>query len=273
MIRRLLTLIITTLPLCYCYSAQNEIPHHHDASRLLEKMHFKGNERVLDIGSGDGHVSAIIAKRLEKGSVIGVDISDVMVSFARRNFPKEKHRNLEFREGAAEKLVFKNEFDIIVSFAVLHWAHDHNKVIEKVRNSLKSNGFFAMSMPLGLPLKLQVAIESVMSDKAWRSFFSSFDSGLNFVSSDAYCALLEEGGFEVKEMTIETHENAFPNRRAFIGFVSQWLPYLRPLPMELKEAFLCEVVDHYLQLEPLDRCGQVKFEYSRLDLIAQKVSG
>lgn len=272
MIKRLLTLIISILPICICYSAENRIPHHDDASRLLGKIQFKGNERILDIGSGDGRVSAIMAERLKGGSVLGVDISDAMVSFAKRNFPCEKYRNLEFRKGAAEKLSFKNEFDVIVSFAVLHWAHDHNRVIERVRESLKSEGFFALSMPLGLPYKLQAAIESVMSDKAWRSFFQSFDSGLNFVSSDTYCALLEKGGFQVKEMTIETHENAFPNRRAFLGFIGQWLPYLRPLPLELKEAFLCEVVDHYLQLEPLDSSGQVKFEYSRLDLIAQKVS-
>jgi len=39
------------------------------ARELLAKLDIKGNERVLDIGCGDGKVSADIASRLPEGSL------------------------------------------------------------------------------------------------------------------------------------------------------------------------------------------------------------
>jgi trans-aconitate methyltransferase len=60
------------------------------ARELISKLGLKGNERLLDIGSGDGKVTAEIAGCLPNGSVIGIDSSEAMIEL----IPKDAvHQN------------------------------------------------------------------------------------------------------------------------------------------------------------------------------------
>ena len=49
------------------------------AARSLTGIDLSGSERVLDIGCGDGKITAEIAERLPSGSVVGVDPSAAMI--------------------------------------------------------------------------------------------------------------------------------------------------------------------------------------------------
>src|SRR5690242_304941 len=88
------------------------------ATELIEKLHLKGDEHLLDVGCGDGKVTAAIAARLPRGRVVGVDKSQEMISFARMHFPAP---NLAFMQMDASALSFNAEFGVIFSNAVLHW--------------------------------------------------------------------------------------------------------------------------------------------------------
>ena len=52
------------------------------ACELIEKLHLRGDETVLDIGCGDGKATAAIATQLPEGRVIGIDNSPEMVALA-----------------------------------------------------------------------------------------------------------------------------------------------------------------------------------------------
>lgn len=56
---------------------------------LLTKVSLKGNERVLDIGCEDERLSAEIARNLLEGSILGIDVSEAMVNFAKAHYPPE----------------------------------------------------------------------------------------------------------------------------------------------------------------------------------------
>src|SRR5437016_4520222 len=58
------------------------------AWRALCKYHFQGNERVLDFGSGDGKLSALISCMVPQGSVTGIDLSKEMTVYASQMFPQ-----------------------------------------------------------------------------------------------------------------------------------------------------------------------------------------
>ena len=45
------------------------------AEEVLALLDLEGSERVLDIGCGDGRVTAEIADRVLRGSVVGVDLA------------------------------------------------------------------------------------------------------------------------------------------------------------------------------------------------------
>src|SRR5690349_5117532 len=53
------------------------------AEEVLSRLAFRGDERVLDVGCGDGFVTRAIGARLPRGSVLGVDASPRMIDAAR----------------------------------------------------------------------------------------------------------------------------------------------------------------------------------------------
>src|SRR5687767_2281707 len=65
------------------------------ANEELARLAFKGDERVLDVGCGDGKITAEIATRVPRGAVLGVDPSRNMIEFATSHFAATRP-NLRF---------------------------------------------------------------------------------------------------------------------------------------------------------------------------------
>src|SRR5262245_29647206 len=110
------------------------------ADKSLATLALHGDERVLDVGCGDGRITADIATRLPQGSVIGVDASQDMIASAARTFPPATHPNLTFRVANASKLAFAAEFDRVVSFNCLHWVRDQAAALGGIRAALAPHG-------------------------------------------------------------------------------------------------------------------------------------
>ncbi len=101
---------------------------------LIELLHPKCGERILDLGCGDG---ALTAKLAESGAtVVGVDASPEQVTAARA-------RGVDARVMAGERLEFSAEFDAVFTNAALHWMQDIDAVLESVAHALRAGGRFA----------------------------------------------------------------------------------------------------------------------------------
>lgn len=252
--------------------------HRHSSSQkdaatdLMRYIPITGSECVLDIGCGDGKITAAISKELPDGMILGVDVSPSMITFANKSFPKEEYSNLDFVLMSAEEIDFDNKFDVVVSFTALQWIKDHQLVLSNVQKSLKPNGLFGITMPMGLPITLESAVNETMMDERWNRYFVDFDTGWNFVKKASYRDLLETEGFFVKRAQVVRQEDVFPSLAIFRGFISQWFPYLRPLPNHLKEEFMDRVLSRYIELEPLDALGRLHFKINRLEVVAEKIS-
>jgi len=105
------------------------------ARELIEKIDLSGGERVLDLGCGEGKMTAEIAARLPSGSILGLDVSREMIAFARERFPPEQYPNLRFVEGDMLDLPFDREFDVVFSNAALHWVADHGRVFSGIAHA------------------------------------------------------------------------------------------------------------------------------------------
>src|SRR4051812_17689039 len=110
------------------------------ARELIAKLNLRGGERLLDIGCGDGKVTAELASMLPRGSAVGVDVSREMIGFANDNFAPDDSPNLSFARMDASNLTFEREFDVIFSNAALHWIRDHRPVLRGIARSLRPGG-------------------------------------------------------------------------------------------------------------------------------------
>jgi ubiquinone/menaquinone biosynthesis C-methylase UbiE len=83
----------------------------------------------------------------DQSQILGIDISEAMLSVARRKITQEKLTNLEVRHMSADALQFAdNSFDIImISFALHEFEPDfRQKVFREVSRVLKPGGKFCV---------------------------------------------------------------------------------------------------------------------------------
>jgi len=56
------------------------------ADAVIARLNLRGDEHILDIGSGDGKVTAKMAPLVPQGRVTGIDSSPEMIDFARKRY-------------------------------------------------------------------------------------------------------------------------------------------------------------------------------------------
>jgi len=123
------------------------------ATNLLKHCSFKGNEKILDVGFGDGKITRLIASHIPDGNILGVDHSVSMIDFARRTYPSENYKNIQFEMKDVLELPYREEFDIVFSFCCLHWVKDQLTALQIIYRSLKPKGLFFCYCPLCAELR------------------------------------------------------------------------------------------------------------------------
>ena len=99
-------------------------------------------ERVLDLGSGAGTDSLVAAQMVgEGGHVTGIDMTAAMLAKARTAAAQMGMSNVEFVEGEAESLPFRDEsFDVVISNGVIDLIPDKDAVFSELNRVLVPGG-------------------------------------------------------------------------------------------------------------------------------------
>ncbi len=103
---------------------------------------IKEGDIVLDLGSGAGFDCFLSSKKVGKtGKVIGLDMTEEMVTKARSLAKKHQYLNVEFKLGDIEKMPLDNDsVDVIISNCVINLAPDKLKVFKEAYRVLKIGG-------------------------------------------------------------------------------------------------------------------------------------
>jgi ubiquinone/menaquinone biosynthesis C-methylase UbiE len=171
------------------------------AARLVELAEGTRGEFVLDVGTGTGVIAHLLAPRVSPGTVIGVDLSERMLSIAR-----SKGKDAKFLGMAAEELVFRPEtFDLLTMGDALAYFADPIEALAEAARVLRVGGRLVISCQRrSLSTRAQDLFFQGLGPMARRHYLSlpRFSSErARFGEPDVLPQILSAAGFEVVKMT------------------------------------------------------------------------
>jgi len=150
---------------------------------------------VADLGSGEGLLSELLARRCKK--VIAVDNSERIVAFGAAKAKKNNLKNLEFRLGDLQKPPIDTEsVDLVILSQALHHAEDPAKAITSAHRISRARG--------------QIMILDLARHQFEQAHELYGDRWLGFAESDLH-RWLEQAGFKNLEISIVAREEQPPH--------------------------------------------------------------
>lgn len=103
---------------------------------------LRPGERVVDLGSGGGFDCFVAAQQVgAEGRVVGVDMTDEMLSRSRAAATAMGLGNVEFRKGVIEDLPVENGWaDVVISNGVINLCADKRRVFNEIVRVLRPGG-------------------------------------------------------------------------------------------------------------------------------------
>jgi SAM-dependent methyltransferase len=172
---------------------------------VLDLLAPAPGERILDLGCGEG---ALTAKIAERAHVVGVDASPDQVAACRA-------RGLEAHVADGARLTFAPSFDAVFSNAALHWMKDADAVIDGVWRALVPGGRFVGEC--GAAGNVASVRDALVAALARRGIDGAAADPWRFATPQDWQARLERRGFLVQAIT------AFPRPTVLPGSLGDWL--------------------------------------------------
>ncbi|HEV8051824.1 MAG TPA: methyltransferase domain-containing protein, partial [Parachlamydiaceae bacterium] len=226
--------------------AQNSSIQLSHAERFLLNLSLRGDEKILDIGCGDGKITAHLSKRVPQGFVIGIDPSVSMLTIAQDMLKQNDYPNLTFCEGAAENFSLNECFDHITAFHAMHWVKDQETALRNIHAHLKPKGhvhFILAPSKEGLPF--YNALQKTYFD--WVEEFKGFVNPQQVFDMETYRKLMAGAGFHVEAIHYVYHEFIHENKEKLKAWIKQWLPYGKHLTPKMQDIFMDDLINSYLK--------------------------
>ncbi len=167
---------------------------------------------VLDIATGTGDVAFAVNKHINPETLVGLDLSEGMLKFARQKAKKRGLENtIQFVKGDSENLEFAdNSFEgVVVSFGVRNF-ENIEKGIAEIHRVLKPNGKLVVlefSRPKKFPVKNLYNFYFNNILPMWGKLISKDQSAYTYLpesvkafpEGDEFCNIMQQKGFSAVE--------------------------------------------------------------------------
>jgi trans-aconitate 2-methyltransferase len=228
------------------------------AEELLEHLHLRGDETVLDAGCGSGRATERLLERLPRGRVIAVDFSPAMVEHARATLGDRAtvlHSDLT-------ELELEQPVDVVFSNAVFHWVLDQDLLYARMFALLRPGGTLLASCggTGNLDGFLEIAA-GVSAVAPFDRYLAGYTPGWRFPGAEETEVRLRAAGFADVRASLDSVVE-FPLDPGGYARTAPLLCHLELLPRELHDDFVAEVIR---------RCGSpMQIDHVRLRIEARR---
>lgn len=156
--------------------------HRPVGEQAIARMHLNIDARVLDVGCGSGWATRLIAETAVQGRVVGIDISDEMVSLAQTS--SAALSNVDFKVASAEALPFKDgEFTHAFSMESLYYYCNMSMALTEIHRVLENGGRFV------------TVVDLYRENAPSHQWIPTLNVPVHLLGVDDYHSLLNNAGF------------------------------------------------------------------------------
>ncbi|KAK3716691.1 hypothetical protein LTR37_006321 [Vermiconidia calcicola] len=252
-------------------------------SKVISYLDVQSNDRILDIGCGDGVLTTQIAQSATSGKVLGLDASESFISTAQGKYGSP---NCDFQHLDCTKLdqcpeAVDGSWDKVFSNAAMHWILRNPEIrtpfFQNVNRALKSGGAFVFEMGgSGNVAEVQAAATAALIHAGVPLKEAREANPWFFPSAEHMSALLSDAGFEVQvceheyratKLTAETVDKS--------GGLEGWVKlmcaqFLEVLAEGKRDAAAKEICDVLEEIITRHEDGSRWLGYTRLRAVAKK---
>jgi len=242
------------------------------AQELISRLALGGSETILDVGCGDGKITAAFASASPNGYVLGVDSSAEFIAYASEHYPPARFPSLHFQQMDARSLNCGRQFDLIFSNAALHWVDNQMAFLQGASAHLRPGGRLVTSCGgAGNASGIIATLHELQVSPRWRRYFDGFAFPYYFHSPAEYAPWLAQAGLVATRCELVEKDMVHDHPEGLAGWIrTTWMPYTVRLPEELRESFIAELLSLYLQNSPADSSGRTHVHMVRLEVEATK---
>ncbi|GAB0100130.1 Juvenile hormone acid O-methyltransferase [Sergentomyia squamirostris] len=265
----------------YLYQKANSLQRR-DAKEMLEEFgqliqwRENGGDVILDVGCGSGDVLVDYLLPVlppNYGRVVGADISEQMVRYARDTYGHLKRVSFTTLDIQSEEISMDETFNHITSFYCLHWVQNQKMAIRNIYNMLSPGGDCLLIFLANMPI-FEI-YEQMARNKKWAPYMTDVHK---FVSPyqhsekpvEEFWDLMYSAGFI--DIRIELKENFFTYDGIDIlkKSVRAINPFLERIPANLHENFLNDYVNWVARMSLFEGKSRIITPYKLLVAYARK---
>ena len=237
------------------------------ARDLLAQISDIKPKTVFDLGCGPGNSTELLVDAFPEARIVGVDDSPNMLAVAGKRVPRAQFLLEDIDAWTPDEPI-----DLIFANAVLHFAKNHYKLIQRLAGCLNEGGWLAVQMPNNMQEVSHALMRMISADGPWSDRLVPIAKTRAVIGPpEEYYRLLRPicRQLDIWQCTY-IHPVDGPDRIVEWFEGAELRPFLKPLSPPERESFLARYREGLAESYGRQPDGEVLLRYPRLFFVAQK---